>query len=140
MKKLRRSVMALTLMAAVVASDGQGAHAAGAQSCSSGDVCFAHQASGSVYYGFVSSALGNLSNFTYDGPGTQYDVSVNNNVGFGRNRDSAWARACFYGGFNQYSGTLLFNAPYSGATWVVDPTTTWGTSSYASTNSAFCPN
>ena len=121
-------------IAASLTVAGQAA-AYGPQSCPTNAKCFAHQAAGSVYYGFASDQLTTVHPFTYDGPGTTYDDPVGDHVGHARLRDSDWVRLC--GRKNtSYGGITTVNAPYAGVTWVL--ASDYGTSSYFSTNAANC--
>lgn len=130
----RRLIAGLVLAASAVVVPGSPVSANGAQSCLSGEACVAHVSSGSTIYGFISASISNFSSFYWNNPAAPgLSGSVNNTVGFGRNRDSGWTRVCFRSGFNS-AGSTLINAPYSGATWVPDGSGTWSSSSYFSTN------
>ncbi len=123
--------LAIGALVAVVCATGVAsstpASAAGQQSCLAEDICVAYQGAGSIIYGYVSDSI-NLTGVSYSN-----SVTVNNNVGFGRSRESSYVRVCFREGLNQ-TGSTLINAPYSGATWVVDSTSTWASSSFFATN------
>lgn len=116
------AVSALTMMPGITAVS-----AAGQQSCLSGNICVAYQAAGSIIYGLTPSSS-NLTSLIYSN-----QVFVDNNVGFGRTRNSSFVRVCFRSGLS-FTGVTRINAPYSGATWVVDSSNTWDSSSYFATN------
>lgn len=132
--KFRYLAAVLVIAASSITVPNSPVSAAGAQSCLSGDACVAHVSSGSTVYGFISSSISNFSSFYWNNPNApQFSSTVDNFVGFGRNRDSAWTRVCFRSGYSS-AGSTLINAPYSGATWVVDGSGTWSSSSYFSTS------
>ena len=128
---LRRVLVALALAAFMLGGPlaGQAANAAGNQSCLSGDVCVSWVGAGSIYKGIASASHPNLSFFVFSN-----GVLVENNTGYGRTRNSSWARACFKDLFS-YQGATTGNVPYAGVSWVLIGQ---NTSSYFSTNSLTC--
>lgn len=88
------------------------AMAAGQQSCLSGNTCVSWVGAGSVYNGYSSTNNPDFKTSHFNN-----GVAVGNNAGYGRNRDSAIAVVCFWGGPAGAPLTPAGRARYNGYTW-----------------------
>lgn len=132
MRLVRIAVVAALVSLSVIAGFSNEVSAYGSQSCVAGDTCVSYYAAGSRFNGYLLSNMptfGLTSFVLADGS----LVPVANNTGYGRIRNSSYARACFYTGTN-FTGTGT-PVPYSGATWVL---ISQSTESYKDTNNALC--
>jgi hypothetical protein len=86
--------------------------ASGQQSCAVNDACASSYASGAVYNGWAGNDTDYSNDFFNNG------TTVNDNVGYGRDRNSTYTLLCFY--YDPWwGGGSSGSAPYAGATWVL---------------------
>lgn len=109
---MKRAILIATGLTMMVSGLVPGSVHAGPGACSVGQMCVSRNTGGTgELYEFASNDS-RLNNNNYNG-----GVQVSDHILSTRNRNASFTRACVYQDFD-YSGTILGNAPYSGATWV----------------------
>ena len=111
MKQLHLRAMVAALLSLGLLAIPHYVSASGQNSCLSNEACVSDYFAGSLTYGFAGNQSSYWGIYVTDGN------MVNDNVGYGRDRNSTYPYVCYYLA-QGYTGGVAGSVPYYGATWV----------------------